>query len=74
MQVETPLGPGRIVEAAWDLVVKPPRPRGSLMKINCDFRDLLHGLNAAEVRYLFVRGDALMVHTKPALHEGSRLD
>lgn len=35
------------------------------MKVNSDFRDLLHALNAANVRYLVVGGYALMVHTEP---------
>jgi len=35
------------------------------MKINSDFKDLLHELNAAGVRYLIVGGYAVMVHTEP---------
>lgn len=35
------------------------------MKINFDFRDLLHELNAAGVRCLIVGGYAVMVHTEP---------
>src|SRR5258708_4098547 len=35
------------------------------MKINSDFKDLLHDLNAAGVRYLIVGGYAVMVHTEP---------
>jgi len=35
------------------------------MKINSDFRDLLRDFNAAGVRYLIVRGYAVMVYTEP---------
>ena len=40
------LGPNRIFEAAWDLVVTR-RPREASMKINSDFKDLLQDLNDA---------------------------
>jgi hypothetical protein len=35
------------------------------MKVNSDFKDLLHALNEAGVRYLIVGGYAVMVHTEP---------
>jgi predicted nucleotidyltransferase len=35
------------------------------MKTNSDFKDLLHDLNGAGVRYLIVGGYAVMVHTEP---------
>jgi predicted nucleotidyltransferase len=35
------------------------------MKINSDFKDLLHDLNAAGVRYLIVGGYAVMVYADP---------
>lgn len=54
------LGPTRIFEAAWDLVVIAAAVRG--MKVNSDVRDLLRSLNAAGVEYLVVGGYA--VYTK----------
>jgi hypothetical protein len=35
------------------------------MKINSDFKDLLHGFNVASVRHLIVGGYAVMTHTEP---------
>jgi len=35
------------------------------MRINSDYRDLLSAFNAAGVRYLFVGGYAVMIHTEP---------
>ncbi|MEK7408955.1 MAG: hypothetical protein AAB225_28160 [Acidobacteriota bacterium] len=40
------------------------------MKVNSDFRDLFHELNAAGVRYLIVGGYAVMVYTEPRYTKG----
>lgn len=66
------LGPSRIFEAAWDLVVTPP-PREAFMKINSDSRDLLRSFNADGVRYLIVgvRGND---HTEPRYTKDLDLD
>ena len=58
------LGPTRILEAAWDLVVTAAAPRG-IDEDQLHSKDLLRTFNVAGVRYLIVGGYAVMIHTEP---------
>jgi len=58
------LGPSRILEAAWDLVVTAAAVRG-VHEDQLRLQRLLQSLDAGGVRYLIVGGYAVMVHTEP---------
>jgi hypothetical protein len=58
------LGPTRIFEAAWDLVVTAASVRG-IRESELRLQRSLRGFNGAGVRYRVVRGYAVMAYTEP---------